>query len=198
MMSPHSLQEMLYLENHQAGMQVSLSFFGGPWYQMKKQIPTAQTGTNILAVMQLLKETPERLTVLSKGLSPKELQEPPGTGERSFSETLAHLLNIEAISSEAIYLALIRNEPMLPDIHAERDLGRLIRWDLLPFPELLAYYHMRRAILLQVLGTLEENGWSRCVRENGKQRKESVYWRARGLALHELEHVQDLELKIKK
>jgi hypothetical protein len=33
-------------------------------------------------------------------------------------------------------------------------------------------------------------------RDFGKQRKESVYWQARGLALHEWEHVQDLENKV--
>jgi ribosomal 50S subunit-associated protein YjgA (DUF615 family) len=34
------------------------------------------------------------------------------------------------------------------------------------------------------------------VREEKKQRQESVYWKARGQALHELEHLQDLELKL--
>ena len=85
---------------------------------------------------------------------------------------------------------------MLTDIHAERDLGRLLRFDLLAFAELLAYFRLRRTILLRVLATLTEESWSRCIREAGKQRKESVYWRARGIALHELEHLQDLEIKL--
>ncbi len=37
--------------------------------------------------------------------------------------------------------------------------------------------------------------WSRVVRETRKQRKESVYWRARSLALHELEHIRDIDQK---
>lgn len=163
---------------------------------MKKQISTAQTDSNIKEVLRLLTETPQRLESFRKGLTKEQLHEPLGPGERSFTETLAHLLNTEALSSQAIYLALLADEPMLTDIHAERDLGRLLRFDLLAFAELLAYFRLRRTILLRVLATLTKERWSRCIREAGKQRKESVYWRARGIALHELEHLQDLEIKL--
>lgn len=163
---------------------------------MKKQISTAQTDSNIKEVVRLLSETPERLAALSKGLSEAKLQEAFGQGERSFKETLAHLINTESISSGAIYLALMLDEPMLPAIHAERDLGKLLRLDLLPFSELMMYFTTRRTVLLRILVSLTEDQWSRSIRENGKQRKESVYWRARGLALHELEHLNDLELKL--
>jgi hypothetical protein len=172
--------------------------FGGMYRLMKKQISTTPTEANIKEIIRLLGQTPERLAALSKGLSEKILHEPLGPGERSFSEALTHLINTEAISSEAIYLALMLEEPMLPDIHAERDLGKLLRFDLLPFTELMAYFSTRRRVLLRVLESLNEEGWSRCIRENGKQRKESVYWRARGPALHELEHLTDLEIKLSK
>lgn len=165
---------------------------------MKKQISTAQTEANIKEILRLLTETPVRLAVLSKGLSELKLQEPLGKGERSFTETVAHMINTESISSDAIYLALMLNEPMLPDIHAERDLGKLLRFDLLPFSELMTYFATRRTVLLRILASLTDEQWSRSIRENGKQRKESVFWRARGLALHELEHLQDLETKLKK
>lgn len=165
---------------------------------MKKSISTAQTESNIQDVTRLLAETPGRLEGLSKGLSEEQLHEPLGAGERSFTEALAHLINTEALSSAAIYLALLKDEPFLADIHAERDLGKLLRFDLLPFTELLVYFKLRRKVLLRVLHSLTEEKWSRCIREGGKQRKESVYWRARGQALHELEHLQDLETKLNK
>jgi hypothetical protein len=165
---------------------------------MKKSISTAQTDSNIREVTRLLAETPERLESLSRGLSEEQLHAPLGAGERSFVEALAHLINTEALSSEAIYLALLRDEPFMPNLHAERDLGKLLRLDLLSFGELLAYFKLRRAVLLRVLEPLTEEKWSRCIRETGKQRKESVYWRARGQALHELEHVADLETKLNK
>jgi hypothetical protein len=137
----------------------------------------------------------ERFT---KELSEPQFQEPLDSGERSFTETLAHLINTEAISSQAIYLALLVDEPILIDIHAERDLGKLLRYDLLPFTDLMTYYRLRRTVLLRVLASLTEDKWSRCIREERKQRKESVYWRARGIALHELEHLQDLENKLRR
>lgn len=164
---------------------------------MKKQIPTTQTASNIQKVMQLLEETPGRLERLSHGLSDQQLHEPLGSGERSSTEVLAHLINTEVLTSEAIYLALLTDEPLLIDVHAERDLGKLLRFDLFSFAELMAYFRLRRTVLLRVLNSLTEEKWSRCIREARKQRKESVYWRARGMALHEWEHLRDLETKLK-
>ena len=163
---------------------------------MKKQISTEQTDTNIQGVLRLLSETPSQLEKLSKGLSEEQLHRPLGPGERSFTEVLAHLLNCEAIMAESINLALLTDEPLLAGIHPERDLGKLLRLDLLPFRELLAYFKVRRVVLLRVLVSLSGKKWSRCIREAKKARKESVYWRARGQALHELEHLLDLEKKL--
>jgi len=165
---------------------------------MKKQIPTEQTDANIQEVLRLLAETPAKLESLSKGLTDKQLQQSLGAGERSFIEALAHIINCEAITAEAIYLALLVKEPVLSGIHPERDLGKLLRFDQLPFADLLAYFKTRRTVLLHVLESLTDDKWSRCVREPGKERKESVYWRARGQALHELEHLLDLENKLNK
>lgn len=164
---------------------------------MKKQIPTEQTASNIKEVLRLLSETPAQLEKLSKGLSEAQLHEPLGSGERSFVENLAHIINCEALISEAVYLALLVNEPMVASIHAERDLGKLLRFDQLSFSELLAYFKLRRKVLLRVLEPLTEAKWSRCIREEKKQRKESIYRQARGQALHELEHLEDLEKKLK-
>lgn len=165
---------------------------------MKKQISTEQTEGNIREVLRLLAEMPDRLERLSKGLSDKRLHEPLGKGERSLIEALAHILNCEAITAESIYLALMLKEPVMHRIHAERDLGKLLRLDQMPFEELTAYFKIRRTVLMNVLNSLNDKQWSRAIREEGKQRKESIYWRARGQALHELEHVLDLEKKLNK
>ena len=109
---------------------------------------------------------------------------------------MAHLLHCEALTSQAIYLALLLPEPLLADLHPERDLGRLLRLDLLPVEELLAYFKVRRAILLRVLEALPSAKWSRAVRQHSKQRTESVDWQARSQALHELEHLQELDFRL--
>ena len=163
---------------------------------MQKTISTDLSQANIARVLALLQETPEKLEILSKPLSVEKLRQPLGVDERSFAENLAHLINSEARMSESIYLALLVDEPLMADIHSERDWGKLLRFDLLDFPELLAYFKIRRKVLLRILSALTEAQWSRPIREEGKKRKESIYWRARSLALHESEHVSDLERKI--
>lgn len=163
---------------------------------MKKAISTDLTNTNIAKVLKILEETPVQLEGLSKSLSEEQLRESLGAGERSFTEDLAHLIHSEARTSEAIYLALLLNEPLIPDIHSGRQWGKLLRYDLLSCSELLAYFKIRRAVLLRVLASLTDEQWARTIREEGKKRQESVYWRARSLAMHELDHSTDLQSKL--
>jgi hypothetical protein len=165
---------------------------------MKKSVSTDLTKANIAKVTELLADTPVKLESLQKGLTGAQLHQPLGPGERSFTEDLAHLIHSEARTSEAIYLALLVDEPLLPDIHSERQWGKLLRFDLLSFHELVDYFKIRRAVLLRVLVSLTEEQWGRVIREAGKQRKESVYWRARALAMHELDHLTDLQKKLSK
>src|SRR4026207_1111242 len=84
------------------------------YYFMKKKISTDQNRSNIEEVLVLLRETPARLDRLSSRMTDKQLHEPIGPGERTCTEVLAHIINCEAISSESIYLALLRNEPIVP------------------------------------------------------------------------------------
>jgi hypothetical protein len=163
---------------------------------MKKTVSTKPTPSNIAQITAILADTPVKLDGLSAGLSEERLRQPLGLGERSFIEDLAHLLNSEARFPEAICLALLADEPVFIDLHPERQLGKLLRFDQFSFVDLLAYFRLRRSFVLHMLASLSEAQWSRAIREEGKRRKESVYWRARSLALHELEHLLDLEHKL--
>lgn len=165
--------------------------------EMTKTISTKVSSSNIAQILRLLAETPKTLEVLSKSVPVKKRKQPLGEGERSLTESLAHLINSEARMSESIYLALLVDEPLIANIHSERDWGQLLRYDLSDFDELLMYFKFRRAVMLRVLSGLKEAQWLRAIREDGKQRKETVYWRVRSLALHEVEHVGDLERKLK-
>src|SRR5574338_1151547 len=120
---------------------------------MKKAISTARPPANRTAVMDMLAESPTGLEGLCRPLSPEQLHTAAAPGERSPVEVLAHLIHCEARASEAIYLALLEDQPLLPDIHPERQWGRLLRFDLLEFPDLLAYFRLRRLILLRVLAS---------------------------------------------
>lgn len=163
---------------------------------MKPAISTELTESNIALVLEALAATPGRLERLGRPRPEAQLRQPLGAGQRSFAEDLAHLVNGEARSSEAIYLALLAHEPELVALHPDRQLGKLLRFDRLTVADLLAYFKLRRTVLLRVLTSLRARDWSRAVREAGKQRQESVYWRARALALHEAEHLAGLEHKL--
>jgi hypothetical protein len=160
---------------------------------MTKPISTKLTEANIAAVLAILRDIPGRLERLGSPLDSAQAQAPLGEGERSYTETVAHLINCEALTADSIYLALLRDAPLIHDIHPERDLGKLLRHDTFDTADLLAYFAFRRRVLLRVLDGLTEAQWTRVIRESGKGQQESVYWRARGQALHELEHVTDLE-----
>ncbi len=162
---------------------------------MTKSISTDLTAANIAAVLDILSRIPAQLDDLCKGLTDDPLHQPLGEGERSIIENLAHLINCEARTAETIYAALTLPEPQVLNIHPERQWGKLLRHDELPFADLLAYFKFRRVVLLRVLQGLSDRQWERVVRQEGKQRRESVYWQARGLALHELEHITDMQNK---
>ena len=163
---------------------------------MKSQLSTDLTSANIQQVLKLLQEAPLRLQNIVGNLSESQLLRPVGPGERSAKEMLAHIIHCEALTAESIYLALMLKKPTFHRIHAERDLGKLLHLDQLSPKELFTYFKLRRQILLGVLEPLSIQKWSRAISEEGKQRKESVYWRARGQALHEFEHIADFENKL--
>lgn len=163
---------------------------------MKKMVSTKITEANIARIMELLSDTPRKLEDLHSRFSEEQLVKPLGAGERSLTENLAHLLHCEAISSEFIYLALLKDEATSYDIHPEREYGKLVQYNLFPFKSLLDYFIFRRTVLLRVLTSLTVEQWSRAIPEKGKKRKESVYWRARSIALHEQEHIDDIEDKL--
>jgi hypothetical protein len=163
---------------------------------MKPAPSTKATPENFQAVISLLTAMPSRLEQLSQKSLTEQLRQPLGTGQRSATEVLAHLLNCEARSSEAIYAALLVNEPEVIEIHPERQWGKLLQYQQFTFAELLAYFTLRRTVLVRVLSTLKPKQWQRTGREAGKQRQETVYWKARALALHEAEHLAELEAKV--
>lgn len=165
---------------------------------MKKAISTDQTAENISAVLDLLARTGPDLRRLSRGMTAAQLVKPLGKGERSVTECLAHILNCESRAAEVIVLALAAKEPAFVPIHPERGVGVLLHLEQLPFARLLDYFDLRREVLVKLLASLKPAQWSRTVREEGKQRRESVYWQARGQALHELEHLEDLQVKLGK
>ncbi len=163
---------------------------------MKKRLSTSASQDNIEQLLLMLQTAPEQLRRMQERLSPVQLEAPLAPGEWSPRRIMAHLLNCEARGADPIYRALLLPQPLLPRIHAERDWGKLMRYEQFDFGEMLTYFSFRRRVLLGLLRNLDENGWARAVRREGKQRPETVYYLARGLATHESEHLQHLADKL--
>ena len=163
---------------------------------MTKALSTDLSAANMAAALEMLSPAPRRLETWRTNLSPGEELVRPAEGERTAVEVLAHMLNAEARSTEAIALALLANEPEVVPLHPERDWGRLFRLDQLNVDELLAYHATRRKLILSVLGSLPAAKWACTVREPGKARRETVYLLTRSLALHEEVHLQELEGRV--
>lgn len=160
---------------------------------MQKPVSTEITETNVSQILDILADTPAHLENLRARLSGAQLLAPLKAGERSLTENLAHLLHCEAVNAEFIYLALMKEGHSFSGIHPERDFGNLVHYELFPFDALLEYFKFRRTVLLRVLSTLKIGQWSLSLLEKGKKRAESVYWRARSMALHEQEHLTEIE-----
>ncbi|MCY4021235.1 MAG: DinB family protein [Chloroflexi bacterium] len=163
---------------------------------MAKRISTEATPENIASALDMLASVPDQLAELRELLPPEKLEQPIAADERSPRRVLVHLLNCEARASDAIYSALLLRTPLVPRIHPERDWGKLMRYEQFNYDDLLDYFRFRRQVLLGVLRGLNEKGWARDIQEKGKQRRESVYLLARGTALHEMEHIQDIKRKL--
>ncbi|MEJ2549956.1 MAG: DinB family protein [Anaerolineales bacterium] len=160
------------------------------------KITTQPSTENISTLLDLLRGAPARLDALAFGQGESALIQPPGEGQRSFREILTHLLNSEARLTEAVYQILLLKEPNLPQIHPERDWGKLMSYQKLGLADLLGYFKLRRLLLLSVLEKLSTQEWLRTGREAGKKRQESVYWKTRTLVLHEIQHLSELEERI--
>jgi hypothetical protein len=159
----------------------------------QKSISTEFSPANTAKAVEYLTATPQALVSLSALFAPEALYQPLRAGDRSFMEILAHIVNCDERTSDSIYAALLLKEPLVLDIHPERDWGKLLHYEQSNAAELLAYFSFRRKTLLRILNGLSEAQWARAIQEAGKQRKETVYLLARMQSLHEVHHLAEIE-----
>ena len=163
---------------------------------LHKRLITRPSAARIALILQVLEAAPSRLRALSKGFTEAELTTPLGEGERSFKRDLTHIIYCAERGADPIHHALLLDDAFMPRIHAERDWGALMRYEAFEIAELMAYLDFRRAALLRILTGLCPEQWERSVRREGVRRRESVYYCARGLSIHELGHLEDLAGKL--
>lgn len=165
---------------------------------LHKRLTTKPSDERIALILEVLAATPGRLHELRAGLADDDLDQPLGQGERSFKRDLTHLIYCAERGAIPIYYALTAEQPSMPRIHAERQWGKLLRYEVFGLPDLFAYFAFNRRALLHVLQGLTAQQWERTLQPEGKKRSESVYYAARGLCVHEYGHLEDLAKKLGK
>lgn len=163
----------------------------------KKEIPTKISELALQKIYEILESTPEKLNKISGYFKNENFNKPIIPGKRSFRETLLHILNIEALNYTTIYPALLLDKPEVYPLHAERDIQRLGLFENFTREELLTGFMYERKKTINFFNVLSPEQWSRQIIELNKKRKESIYWRARGLALHDYTHILILKFQLK-
>ena len=161
----------------------------------KKEIPTSFSEVAVNNIFTILEYTPNYLTSIARHFDDKSSLKPVTEGKRSFRETLIHFLNLEGLNYTTIYPAFLLNKPKIYPIHAERDFDRLSLFSDFHLNELLETFCFERRKSLSFLKSLKENDWYRKLTEKDKAREETIYWRARVLAIHDFTHVQILKFQ---
>lgn len=157
------------------------------------KVPIKPSPQNREKILGILADTPARLQGLSQVRSAVGRSTPLAPDQWSLTEVLAHLNACADLSTEAIYYAILVDNPVLPDVHPQRNWANLLRYDKFSFEEQLVSFTFKRKVLLGQLSGMSKSQWERPVTRRGK-RQENLYRVARSLALHEFEHLAQLEI----
>lgn len=148
------------------------------------------TLSEIQKYLRLLEGTPWRIATCTAGLKEAQLRRSSGKGEWSAVQILAHLRACDDVWSHSIYAMLVQDNPRLPLLHP-RQWAKVMPYVHLDFGLSLQAFTLKRRELLHVLDDLPEEGWARTAVIGN--RTHSVFSQARRMALHEVEHCEQIE-----
>ncbi len=160
------------------------------------KVSTEATAKNIAKVLDVLETTPTELHKLTHDLSDEQINLPLGDGEWSCLQVMRHLHHTIDLSTTRIHYALMLENPTIPEVHAERDWGKLEPYHNLSFVELREFYRFKRVVLLQLLHNLTSEGWERpFFRGELRHNVHNIYRECRGMAYHEINHLTSFQEK---
>ena len=154
----------------------------------------SETPLPIQHILTLLAAAPARIAALTEGFSPAQLQVPPGPGEWSARDVLAHLRACSDVWGKYIRLILAEDRPSIRAVSPRTWIKRT-DYTQQDFQPSLHVYTTQRADLLAVLQPLAPAAWERpaVVTGVGKPTVRTVHTYAERLAVHEREHVRQIE-----
>jgi uncharacterized damage-inducible protein DinB len=152
------------------------------------------TPRTIEQILTMLAAAPARITSLTTGLEPAQLLAPPGPGEWSARDVLAHLRACSDMWGKYIVEILNQEKPTIKAVNPTTWIKQTNYRELEFQPSLQAFTD-QRADLLAVLKALALEDWSRTatVTGAGKPRERTVYTYAQWLANHERSHFTQIE-----
>lgn len=160
------------------------------------KVSTQVTAENIAKVIAVLEATPHELLRLTQDLTDEQIQLPLGEGEWSCWQVMRHLHHAVDISTTRIHYALMLDNPIIPEVYAERDWGKFEPYQNLGFIELREFYRFKRLVLLQLLNNLSPEGWARPFLRGGPRHNvHNIYRECRGMAYHEFNHLVSFQEK---
>lgn len=145
-------------------------------------------------VLTLLAETPPRIAALTAGLAPPQLRITPSHDGWSVNDVLAHLRACADVWGSCIVAMIAEDRPTLRATNPTTWIKTTNYLELDCRPSLRSFA-TQRAALLTVLGPLPHEDWSRAatVTGAGKALERTVLFYAQWLAVHERQHVKQVE-----
>ena len=140
-----------------------------------------------------LTEQPKAIAALTARLTRTRLQDPPGRGEWSINEVLAHLRSCSDMWGKYIARIIAEDRPTIRAMNPRRWI-KSTNYPELEFAPSLRAFTKQRAELLVLLRPLPKIGWSRSATVTGAGRpiEVTVLDYARRLADHERSHVNHI------
>lgn len=145
-------------------------------------------------LLTMLAEAPSRIGALTADLTTAQLHTPPGPGEWSANDVLAHLRSCADVWGDYIGRILAEDKPTFRAVNPTTWI-KSTDYPEQEFRPSFQIYTDQRADLLAVLEPLAPEAWSRqaTVTGAGKPRVKTVYSYAQRLANHERSHLRQIE-----
>jgi DinB superfamily len=149
-------------------------------------------------VLTLLPQAPQRITAMTVGLANAQLHTPPGEGEWSANDVLAHLRACADVWGGCITTILAEDTPTLRALNPRTWIDKTDYLEQ-PFQPSLRAYSAQRNKLLRVLKPLPRCDWSRkaTVTGAGKPLERTALLYAKWLVVHERPHIKQIERIVK-
>jgi DinB family protein len=137
-----------------------------------------------------LTEQPQTIAALTSGLTPAQLCQPPGVGEWSMNDVLAHLRSCADMWGKYIAIIVAEDHPTIRAV-SPRTWIDSTDYPALDFDSSFAAFTKQRAELIRFLQALPKAAWARSatVTGAGAPYDRTLFEYAQWLANHERSHI---------